>query len=262
MIHPTAIISKEARIAEGAEIGPYVVIEDGVSIGPGCKISPHVHICRGTSIGRDCRLHLGVSLGDEPQDLDFKGGDSFLKIGDRNTFREHVTVHRGTKEDSSTVIGNDNYIMALAHIGHNCQIGSNVIICNNCLLGGRTIIDDKAFISAGCMTHQFVRIGTLGFLAAGVRLGKDLPPFMISDKDNVVSSYNIVGLKRAGLDSKVRSEIKGAYRLLYRCGLNLSNALAEIEKTVQADEVKHLVKFIRSSERGICFSRSNRNQAD
>lgn len=262
MIHPTAIISKEACIAEGVEIGPYSVIEDRVSIGPGCEIAPHVHICKGTSIGRDCRLHLGVSLGDEPQDLNFKGADSFLKIGDRNTFREYATVHRGTEESSFTVIGNDNYIMALAHIGHNCQIGSNVIICNNSLLGGRTTIGDRAFISAGCMTHQFVRIGTLSFLAAGVRLGKDLPPFMTSDKDNVVSSYNIVGLRRTGLDSKARSAIKEAYRLLYRCGLNLSNALTEIEKAELTDEVKGLVEFIRSSERGICFSRSNRGQAD
>lgn len=262
MIHPTAIISKEARIAKGVEIGPYAVIEAGASIGAGCKIAPHVHICKSTSIGRDCRLHIGASLGDEPQDLGFKGGDSFLKIGDRNTFREYVTIHRGTKESSSTVIGNDNYIMALAHIGHNCRIGSKVIICNNSLLGGYVAVEDKAFISAGCMIHQFVRIGTLSLLAGGIRLNKDLPPFMTSDNDNVVGSYNIVGLKRAGLDNRVRQEIKEAYRLLYRRGLNLSNALAEIEKRGQSDEVRHLVEFIRSSERGICFSRSNRNQAD
>lgn len=259
-IHPTAVISKEARIAEDVEIGPYAVVEDEVTIGAGCKIAPQVHICQGTAIGKDCHIHMGVVLGDEPQDLDFKGGSSFVKIGDRNTFREHVSVHRGTKQGSSTIIGNDNYFMALSHIAHNCQIGNNVIICNNSLLGGYVIVEDKAFISGGCLIHQFVRVGTLSFVAGGVRLAKDLPPFMTAERDNMVGSYNIVGLKRAGLDAKVRSSIKEAYRLLYRCELNLSHALAELEKTNPVDEVKHLIEFIRSAKRGICFSHSNRNR--
>lgn len=259
MIHPTSVISKEARIAEDVEIGPYSVIEDEVTIGSGCKIGPHVHICKGTTVSKDCHIHMGVVLGDEPQDSSFKGASSFLKIGDRNTFREHVTVHRGTKQGSSTVIGNDNYFMALSHIAHNCQIGNNVVICNNSLLGGYVTVEDKAFISAGCLIHQFVRIGTLSLIAGGVRLTKDLPPFMIAEGDNIVGSYNIVGLKRAGFDAKVRSSIKEAYRLLYRCELNLSHALAEIEKSSPVNEVRHLIEFIRSSERGICFARSNRN---
>jgi UDP-N-acetylglucosamine acyltransferase len=202
-----------------------------------------------------------VVLGDEPQDFAYEGCESFLRIGDGNTFREHVTVHRGTKKGSSTVIGNNNYLMALSHVAHNCTIGNNVTICNNTLLGGYVMVEDKAFISANCLIHQFVRIGTLSFLAGGVRMTKDVPPFMTSDNNNIVSSFNLVGLKRAGFDARVRAGIKEAYRLLYRSGLNTSNALAEIEKNELVDEVKHLIEFIRSSERGICFSHSNRNIA-
>lgn len=256
--HPTAIIAEGAKVDEGTEIGPYAIIEEDVIIGPNCRIGPHVYIHNGTEIGADCSIHAGAVLGDDPQDLSYKGDRTYLKIGARNTFREYTTIHRGTEKESATIIGNNNYLMAFSHIAHNCRIGDGVTICNNSLLGGYVTVEDKAFISANCLIHQFVRIGRLSFAAGGVRLGKDLPPFMMADNDNTVSSFNVVGLKRAGLDLKARSGIKQAYRQIYRSGLNLQHALDELYKTGTTEEVRHLIDFIRSSERGICFSSSNR----
>ncbi|MFH1868623.1 MAG: acyl-ACP--UDP-N-acetylglucosamine O-acyltransferase [Candidatus Omnitrophota bacterium] len=257
-IHPTAVIAESASIAEGVEIGPYSVIEEDVAIGQNCRIGPHAYICNGTTIGPDCHIHKGAVLGDAPQDTAYKGERTYLKIGERNTFREYTTIHRGTKKDSATVIGNDNYFMAFAHVAHNCQIGNNVTMCNYSFFGGYVVVEDKAFISARCGVQQFTRIGRLSFLAGGVRLTKDLPPFMMAGDDNTVSTFNLVGLKRAGLDLKVRSGIKEAYRCVYRSGLNLSHALDEIDKTEKTEEVSHFVDFIRSSERGVCFAHSNR----
>lgn len=260
--HPTAIVSKKAGIAKDVVIGPYTIIEDEVEIGPGCSIGAHNQICSGTTIGKGCYTHMGVVLGDEPQDINFDGEKSYLKIGDNNRFREYVSAHRGTKEDSSTNIGNDNYFMAFVHIAHNCQIANEVIVANNSLLAGYVEVGDKTFISAGCMIHQFVRIGTLSLIAGGVRINRDLPPFMTADNDNTVTAYNVIGLKRAGFDAGTRNSIKEAFRRIYRSGLNLSNALLEIQESGPSEEVKHLIEFIRASKRGVCFGRSNRTLTD
>jgi UDP-N-acetylglucosamine acyltransferase len=261
-IHKTAIISSKANIAKGVAVGPYAVIEEDTEIGQETIIGPHVRIHKGTRIGRQCRIHTGACLGDEPQDLNFKGEKSFVEIGDRNVFREYVTVHRGTEKGSATEIGNDNYFMAFAHIAHNCCIGDNVIVCNNTLLGGHVRLEDRAFLSAGCLLHQFVRVGKVALTGGGVRLNKDIPPYMMSNNNNIISGYNVVGLRRAGIKPQARSQIKEAFRILYRSGLNLSNALAEIEKARPGPEVRHLVEFIRSSKRGICFTRSNQLVGD
>ncbi len=257
-IHKTAIISKNARIADGVTIGPYTVIEDDVTIEAGTEISSNVRIFAGTTIDTGCKVHMGACLGGEPQDLAYKGEKSYLTIGKNNTFREHVTVHRGTAKDSATTIGESNYFMCLAHIAHNSCIGNNVIICNNALLGGYVEVEDRAFISGGCLIHQFVRIGTLSMVGGGVRLNKDFPPFMSTGNDNIVTAYNVIGLRRAGTSITARKEIKEAYRLLYRAGLNQSQALSEIEKIAKSSETRHLIDFIRSSKRGVCVSHSNR----
>ncbi len=259
MTHTTATVSDKAQIAEDVTIGPYTVIEDDVKIGAGTKISANVYICAGTSIGTGCRIHMGACLGNEPQDLAYKGEKSYLKIGNNNIFREHVTVHRGTKKDSSTAIGDNNYFMCLSHIAHNCIIGNNVIICNNALLGGYVEVEDKAFVSGGCLIHQFVRIGTLALLGGGVRINKDFPPFMSTGNDNIVTAYNTIGLRRAGITVHARKEIKEAYRLLYHEALNQSQALSTLEKIVTSQEALHLIDFIRTSKRGICARHSNRD---
>lgn len=258
MIHTTAVISDKAEIAEDVTIGPYTVIEGGVKIGAGTEVSSNVYICTDTAIGADCKIHMGVCLGDKPQDLAYKGEKSYLKIGNNNVFREHVTVHRGTVKDSSTVIGDNNYFMCLSHIAHNCAIGNNVIICNNTLLGGYVEIEDKVFIGGGCLIHQFVRIGALAMLAGGVRINKDFPPFMSTGNDNVVTAYNIIGLRRSEMTIQARKEIKEAHRLLHRAGLNQSQALSKIEEIATSQEALHLLDFIRASKRGVCTSHSNR----
>ncbi len=260
-IHTAAVISDKAEIAEDVTIGPNTVIEDDVRIGRGTKIGSNAHICAGTTIGNDCKLHMGVCLGDEPQDLAYKGAKSYLTIGDNNIFREHVTVHRGTTKDSSTKIGDNNYFMCLSHIAHNCIIGNNVIICNNALLGGHVEVEDKAFISGGCLIHQFVRIGTLSMVGGGVRLNKDFPPFMSTGNDNIVTAYNTIGLRRAGITIQARKEIKEAFRFLYHADLNQSQALNKLEEIATSQEARHIIDFIRVSKRGVCASRSNRDIA-
>ena len=257
-IHKTAVISDKAQIAENVTIGPYTVIEDEVKIGAGTEVLSNARICAGTTIGTGCKIHMGVCLGNEPQDLAYNGEKSCLKIGNNNIFREHVTVHRGTAKDSSTMIGDNNYFMCLSHIAHNCIIGSNVIICNNALLGGYVEIEDKAFVSGGCLIHQFVRVGTLAMLGGGVRINKDFPPFMSTGNDNIVTAYNTIGLRRAGIKAQARKEIKEAHRLLYRAGLNQEQALNELEKIATTEEARHLIGFIRASKRGVCVSHSNR----
>jgi UDP-N-acetylglucosamine acyltransferase len=260
-IHPTAIISKKADIADDVEIGPYAIVEENVVIGPGCRLSGNTYICKGTTIGRDCKIHKGAVIGDEPQDLSYSGKETYLRIGGRNTFREYVTVHRGAKEGSETIIGNDCYFMAFVHIGHNCTIGDNVIIVNNSLLAGHVVIEDRVFISASCFLHQFVRIGKLAMMGGGILVRKDIPPFMLADRTGSIRYFNRVGLKRAGFDSQTIAAIKEAYRIIYRSGLNLTNALREIEEKLHNLEIEHLLEFIRSSKRGICLGRSTPNLA-
>jgi UDP-N-acetylglucosamine acyltransferase len=257
--YTTAIVSDKAQIAEDVTIGPYTVIEAGVKIGAGTEISSNVHICAGTSIGTGCRIYMGVCLGNEPQDLAYKGEKSYLKIGNNNVFREYVTVHRGTAKDSSTTIGDNNYFMCLSHIAHNCIIGNNVIICNNALLGGYVEVEDKAFVSGGCLIHQFVRIGTLAMLGGGVRVNKDFPPFMSTGNDNIVTAYNTIGLRRAGTTVQARKEIKAAFRLLYHEALNQNQALSKLAKIATSQEALHLINFIRTSKRGVCARHSNRD---
>lgn len=253
VMHPTAIVSKKAEIDKSVEIGPYCIIEDDVKIGAGTKLWANTYICSGTEIGRDNQIHMAAILGHEPQDISFKKGTkSFLKIGDNNIIREYVTIHRGTQEGSATQIGNANFFMALSHIAHNCKIGNNVIICNNTLLGGYVEIEDKAFISGCCGVHQFARIGRLAMISGLTRVNKDIPPYMVAELDSLIVSYNIVGLRRAGVCEDTRKEIKKAYKLLYLSDLNTTQALSEITKQLKSEEVRYLVEFVKKSKRGIC----------
>jgi UDP-N-acetylglucosamine acyltransferase len=256
--HPTAIVSSKAKIAGDTVIGPYAVIEDDVTIQPGCMLHAGAYICSGTTIGKNCIIYMGACLGNQPQDLAYKDAKSYLVVGDKNVFREYTTIHRGTADGTATVVGNNNYFMCGAHVAHNCKIGNNVIICNNALLAGYVEVEDAAFISAACLIHQFVRIGTLAMIAGGVRLNKDFPPYMSTGADNIVESYNIIGLRRAGLNTKTRDAIKQAYRILYRDNLNTSNAIERLSAMEQSQHIKHLIAFIRSSKRGVCTARSNR----
>jgi UDP-N-acetylglucosamine acyltransferase len=253
-IHPTAVIDPRAEIDADVEIGAYVVIDGSVRIKAGSRVMPHVYITGSTEIGADNEIHPGAVLGDAPQDRAYKGQESYLKIGDRNIIREYAQIHRGTAPGSSTTIGNENFLMATSHIGHNCKLGDNVIVANGAMLGGYVEVGNNVFISGNCVVHQFVRIGDYALMRGLSGTSRDVPPFAIIDWQHTVRGVNVVGLKRAGFDDKRIRTIRAAFRLLFRKGRNLSIAIKEIEKEGRTDtDVSALLEFIKSSKRGVCF---------
>jgi UDP-N-acetylglucosamine acyltransferase len=259
LIHPTAVIGKNVSLGEANENGPHVIIEEGVIIGSGNKIWANAYICSGTEIGGQNQIHMGAVIGHAPQDLAYQGAKTFTQIGNQNLIREYVTIHRGTKEGTSTVIGNNNYFMGGAHIAHNCQIGNRVIMVNGAGLAGYCVIEDEAFLSGMTVFHQFTRVGRLAIVSALSALNRDVPPFMMcGGRGAVVHGPNIVGLRRAGIPAEVRDEIKRAYKILYQSGLNIGNALDEIETACKSQQAKYLAAFIRNSKRGICGGENSR----
>jgi len=251
-IHPTAIIGKHAEIDQSVEIGPYAIVEDDVVIGKNVKIYARAYIAGGTEIGEGTEVHIGAVLGHLPQDLAFEGKKTYLRIGKKNVIREYVTIHRGTKEGTATEIGNENFLMAFSHVGHNCVLGDNVILANGALLGGYINVEDRVFISGNVVVHQFCRIGKLAIVGGFSGVNKDVPPFMAVRGPSVVWSINLIGLRRAGLKHGVINEIKNAFKLIYKSGLNTKQAIGEIEKKKPGEEVGYLVEFIKNSKRGIC----------
>ena len=253
-IHPTAVIDKNAEIDREAEIGPYVVVEGPVKINRGTRVMAHAYLTGWTEIGADNEIHPGAALGNAPQDKAYNGAESYLKIGDRNIFREHVQVHRGTLTGSSTIVGDDNFFMANSHVGHNCKLGNQIVIANGALLGGHVEVGNNVFISGNCVVHQFVRIGAYALMRGLSGTSRDVPPYAIVDWQHTVRGVNVVGLKRAGFDDRRIRDLKEAFRALFRKGRNLSLAIKEIEERGRAnDDVSALLAFIKSSKRGVCF---------
>jgi UDP-N-acetylglucosamine acyltransferase len=253
-IHGTAVVDGTVEFGEDVEIGPYAVIEAGARIGRGTRVMAHAFIGKGTILGEENVLHPGAVVGHAPQDISTTGHEkSRVVTGDRNIFREYCTVHRGFRDGTETRIGDDCFIMAQAHIAHDCQIGNRVILAGGALLAGHVHVEDRAFISGNVAVHQFCRIGTLAMIAGLARVSRDPPPYFLITGDSKVRGLNQVGLQRAGLTEKDRGEIRGAYKILYRKGLRLEHALARIETTyTRSTYVRHLVEFIRGSKRGIC----------
>ncbi len=251
-VHPTAVIDPEAEIAPDVEIGPYAVIEGPVRIGQGTRVWPHAYLVAPLEIGEECQIHVGAVLGHlhqalrEPQ----AGG---VRIGDRAIIREYATVHRASQPGAWTTIGPETLLMGLAHVAHDCHVGSRVIIANGTLVAGHVTIEDRAVLSGHVAVHQFVRIGTLSMIAGLARVNKDVPPYFLVKGDSEVWAMNGVGLKRAGLSAETQGKIREAYRLLYRAGLNTTQALKAIQTMpARPPEVDRLVRFIQESERGIC----------
>ena len=247
-----AIVGKGAKIAEGVEIGPYAVIEDGAELGARVKVWPHAHVCTGTVVGEDTQIHMGAVVGHIPQDLAFKNEKTFLKVGKRNIIREYATIHRGTGEGTMTIVGDDCYIMAVAHIGHNCHIGNKVILANCALLAGHVTVEDSSFISGNVVVHQFCSIGELSIIGGFTGINKDVPPYMLVRGPSVVRSVNLIGLRRAKFSREIIDGIKEAYRLLYMENLNTAQAIEGIKKLKPCRQLDHLVEFIQGSKRGIC----------
>lgn len=255
-IHERAIVCSD-KIGTDNQIGPNCYIEEGAVIGSGNKIGPNVVIYKGTTLGSGNIIHAGTVLGDEPQDLAFSGEPTFLEIGDNNRIRENCTLHRGTAPGSTTRVGNGVMLMANSHIAHNCVIEDGVITANNVAFGGHVHVGRKAFVSGGVVVHQFCRIGSLAIVSGLTAVGKDVPPFMMCiGKPGLVHGLNSVGLRRDGMSAEVRRELKNAFRLIFRSGLEPRLALEAVEKECTSEEVRQLVEFIRSSKRGIAYGPS------
>ena len=252
VIAPTAIVHPDAVVGPGAVIGEYCVVESDVVIGARCRFEPYVYVKRWTTLGDDNEISAGTALGTDPLDKNFTGARSYLIIGHRNKIREHYTISRGTQPESVTRIGDDNYIMTSGHIAHNSTLGSRIVIASCALVAGHVEIEDQAFLSGGVVVHQFSKIGRLAMIGGNTRVNSDVPPyFLYSDFNVAAKGLNLVGLKRAGFSLEEVRRLKEAYRILYRAGLKLEDALARIEAEIPSEHTLHLVNFVRSSRRGI-----------
>jgi UDP-N-acetylglucosamine acyltransferase len=258
-IDPSAAVAASARVHPDAVIGPgvrigeFCVIESDVIVGAGCVLEPYVYLKRWTTLGERNQISAGTVLGTDPLDKNFKGQRSYLRIGNDNKIREHYTISRGTAPESATEIGDGNYIMTSGHIAHNCKLGNHIVVASCALLAGYVEVEDQAFLSGGVAIHQYSKVGRLAMIGGITRVDSDVPPFFLYSGYKVTpSGLNVVGLKRAGYKASDLTVLKKAYRLLYRSGLKLAEALARIENEIPTPETLHLVAFVRRCKRGIC----------
>jgi UDP-N-acetylglucosamine acyltransferase len=253
-IHPTAIVDPDAKIAADVEIGPFSIIGQYVTIGDNTIVQSHVVIEGNVAVGRGNFIGHGAIVGAPPQDVSFsQERRTKVEIGNDNIIREYCTIHRGSADGSATKIGDKNFLMAGAHVGHNCLIGNNVVIANNCLLAGYVRVDDGAFLGGGSTFHQFMHIGRLVMVQGSSAFGKNLPPFVVAAERNSVFGLNIVGMRRAGVSAEDRGEIKEAFKLVYLSGLNTSQALEKAETMMFGAPAREFLDFVANSKkRGIC----------
>jgi len=253
-IHPTALVDPDTQIGKDVEIGPFSVIGPQAAIGDRTIVQSHVVIEGNVAIGTDNFVGHGAIIGAPPQDLSFSlERKTKVEIGNDNVIREYCTIHRGSPEGSVTKIGDKNFLMAGAHIGHNSAIGNNVVIANNCLLAGHVRVDDQAFLGGGSTFHQHMHVGRLVMVQGSSAFGKDLPPFVIAAERNYVFGVNVIGLRRAGFSAKDRDEIKAAFKLLYLSGLNLGQALEKAATMKFGAPAREFLDFVANAKkRGIC----------
>jgi UDP-N-acetylglucosamine acyltransferase len=254
MIHPTAVIDAGAHLGVECDIGPYCVIGPGVTLGDRCVLHAHVVLEGHTTLGQGNEIFPFASLGTKTQDLKWKGGITRTRIGDFNTFREYVTINSATGDGETTVVGSHNHILAYCHLAHNVTLGNRVIMSNVATLAGHVLVEDHAVIGGLAAVHQFCRIGRMAIIGGCSKVVQDVPPFMLADGNPAEArTVNKVGLERNGVSEGAQAALKQAYRILFREGLTVSNALARIESDLPAlPEIEHLVRFVRKSERGIC----------
>ncbi len=253
-IHPTAIVDPNAKIGADVQIGPFSIIGPHVTIGDETVVQSHVVIEGEAITGHGNFIGHGAIIGAPPQDVSFSPErKTKVEIGNGNIVREYCTIHRGSPDGSATKIGDKNFLMAGAHIGHNCVIANDVIIANNCLLAGHVRVDDKAFLGGGSTFHQFTHIGRLVMVQGSSGFGKDLPPFVIAAERNAVFGLNILGLRRAGFSARDRDEIKAAFKLVYLCQLNIGQALEKAATMTFGAAGREFLDFVANAKkRGIC----------
>ncbi len=253
MIHPTAVVHPRAEIGPDCDIGPYCLVGEHVVMGPRCRLHSHVVIDGHTRLAEGNNVFPFASLGLQTQDLKWKGGITRTEIGANNTFREYVTVHSATGDGQTTVVGSNNHILAYSHIAHNVVLGDHVIMSNVATLAGHVMVEDYAVIGGLAAIHQFCRIGKMSIVGGCSKVVQDVPPFMLADGNPAETrTVNKVGMERHGVPEASQSALRNAFKMLFREGLTIPNALARIEQDLpQLPEIQHLVKFVRSSERGI-----------
>lgn len=254
MIHPTAIIDPSAQLDENVAVGPYSIIGPQVKIGSGTRIGAHVVIECWTDIGRDNHIFQFASVGAGPQDLKYKGEETRLVIGDRNRIREFATLHRGTVDGGGiTTIGSDNLLMAYSHVAHDCIVHNRVVMANAATLAGHVEVEDNAILGGLVAVHQFCRVGCHTMISGGSMIAQDIPPYTVAQGDRAKTiGLNLIGLKRRGFAEDTVRGLKQAYRLLFRAGLRMEEALSRIEQELaMTPELEHFLAFIKASQRGI-----------
>jgi UDP-N-acetylglucosamine acyltransferase len=264
-IHPKAMVDPCATLGFHVEVGPFAVVGPEVTVGERTSIQSHAVIEGTVAIGSENVIGPGCVIGAPPQDLSYNSGttNSGVRIGNKNVFREYCTVHRGNAQGTETIIGDENFLMVGTHVGHNCAIANKVIIANNCLLAGHVRVDDGAFLGGASTFHQHMRIGRMVMIQGSSAFGKDLPPFTLAAERNGIFGLNVIGMKRAGFGPAERSDIKRAFDLLYRSGLNLTQALEKASSTKFGPLGEEFFAFVREAKvRGICPYRGKKDREE
>ena len=258
-IHPTAIVSPHANLADDIEVGPNVIIGDKATIGAGCVIQANAVIDGKITIGEGNTIGYGAILGAAPQDFGHSPDiDSEVLIGNNNRIREYVTIHRGTKAGTATKVGDRCFLMVGCHLAHNVEVANDVIITNNVLLAGYVQVGDAAVLGGGSVFHQFIRVGTRVMVAGGSRFNKDIPPYCTADFYNLLHGLNMVGLRRAGISAVTRLELRNAFKIIFRSNLTVQESLEQARQSEWGKEAQELFDFVRTSKRGCCRTRSTR----
>jgi UDP-N-acetylglucosamine acyltransferase len=253
MIHSSAVVHPKARIGEGCDIGPYCVIGENVELGASCRLHSHVVIDGYTKLGERNEIFPFASIGLKTQDLKWKGGVTRTEIGNDNTFREYVTIHSATSDGEVTKVGSNNHILAYCHLAHNVTLGSRVIMSNVATLAGHVTVEDHAVVGGLAAVHQFCRVGKMAIIGGCSKVVQDVPPFMLADGNPAETrTVNKVGMERNGVSEEAQAALRSAYKILFREGLTIPNALTKIENELpKLPEILHLIQFVRTSERGI-----------
>lgn len=255
-IHPTAIVAESAQLGENVQIGPFAIIEDGAKIGDRSEIMAQAQVRAKSLVGADCYVGSGSLIGADPHYVGFnRETHSWARVGDRNIIREYVTIHRSIEDGGETVLGDDNFLMNGAHLGHDCQVGNKNILANNVLLGGHVEMANHCFLGGGSVYHQFIRIGDYVMAQGLAGTSHDIPPFtMLAGTDNEIAGLNVVGIKRAGFDSPDRMEIKEVFKTVYRSQLNLKQAIQVLDQKSWGEPASLLINFLKSdTKKGFCL---------
>ena len=256
-IHPAAVVSPQARLGENVEVGALAVIDGPVSIGDDCVIRPGAYLFGPMSLGHGNLVCTGAILGERPQHLKYNDEPTSVEIGDRNIFREQVTIHRGTTHSMKTVIGNDNFFMVNSHIAHDCIVGDRCILANGALVGGHCVLQDNVIMSGNAAMQQFVRVGRLAMISGNSATTKDIPPFVIQQNIDNVVGVNIIGMKRAGMSRDQINAVRSAFKMLFREGLVLPAAMAKMERDLGSfDAIQEMLTFLRGCAKGINIMRN------